>query len=70
MVAAQKMKSARTLVRETGAYLDMLLQILRTLERLAAKVTFVGLQGDMNSDVRGDVITLNGRDATLRPLTL
>lgn len=48
--------------------LDMLLQILRTLESLAAKVTLVRLERDMNSDVRGDVIALDGSSTTATPL--
>lgn len=38
----------------------MLLEILWTLERLATEVTLVRLQGHVNSDVRGHVITLYG----------
>jgi len=37
----------------------MLLQILRTLESLSAKVTFVWLERDVDSNVGGDVITFN-----------
>ena len=44
---------------------DMLLQILRSLEGFATEITFVWFQGDMNPDVRGNVITLDGcRTAT------
>jgi hypothetical protein len=39
--------------------LDMLLQILRTLERLSTEVTFVRLQRNMDSDVGSDMITLD-----------
>ena len=42
----------------------MLLQVLRTLECLSAEVAFVGLQWDMDSDVGGDVVTLDGGGAT------
>jgi hypothetical protein len=39
--------------------LDVLLQILRTLERLSTKVTLVWLQWDVDTNVRSDVITLD-----------
>jgi len=42
----------------------VLLQILWTLERLAAEVTLVWLQWDVYADVRSNVITLDsGRTA-------
>lgn len=47
----------------------MLLEILRALECFATEVALVRLQGYMNSDVRGDVITLDGGGATCTPLT-
>lgn len=53
-----------------GMRLDVLLQILRTFERLAAKVTFMRLQRHVNPNVRGDVVTLDGCYPALRPLTL
>jgi hypothetical protein len=40
--------------------LDMLFEILGTLECLLAVVALVWLQWDMDADVRGDVITLHG----------
>lgn len=46
----------------------MLLEILRTLEGFATEVTFVRLQGHMHTDVRRDVVTLNGCGATCAPL--
>ena len=49
--------------------LDVLLQILRTLESLAAEVTLVGLQGDVDSDVGGDMVTLDGGGSALVPST-
>lgn len=49
--------------------LDVLLEILRALECFATEVALVRLQGYMNSDVRGDVITLDGGGATCTPLT-
>lgn len=48
--------------------LDVLLQILRSLERLAAEVALVWLQGHMDTDVRGDVITLDRGRAARVPL--
>jgi len=49
--------------------LDMLLQVLGTLEGFATEVALVRLQGDVDSDVRGDVVTLDGRSTTVAPLT-
>jgi hypothetical protein len=48
--------------------LDMLLQILRPLEGLAAEVAFVRLQRDVHADVRGDVVTFHRRRAAIAPL--
>lgn len=48
--------------------LDVLLEILRTLERLATEVAFVRLERDMNADVRGDVVSLDGGGAASTPL--
>lgn len=39
--------------------LDMLLQILRALESLATEITLVRLEWHVDSDVGGDVITLD-----------
>lgn len=47
----------------------MLLQILRTFESLATEVALVWLQGNVDSDVRGDVITLDGSGSALIPTT-
>lgn len=49
--------------------LDVLLQILGTLERLATEVALVRLQRNVDTDVRGNVITLNGGSAAVTPLT-
>lgn len=49
--------------------LDVFLQILRSLEGLAAKVALVGLERNMDADVRSDVITLDSSDATRAPVT-
>lgn len=43
-----------------NAYLYVLLQVLRALERLSAEITFVRLQWDVDSDMGGDMITLDG----------
>jgi hypothetical protein len=51
-----------------GVRLDMFLQVLWTLEGFSAEVTFMGLQRDVDSDVGGDVITLDGGGATAAPL--
>lgn len=45
-------------------YLDVLLQILWSLESLSTEVALVWLEWDMYADVRGDVITLHGGCAT------
>ena len=47
--------------------LDVLLQILGTLEGFSAEVTLVGLQGNVDPDVRSDVVTLDGRGAAVGP---
>lgn len=45
------------------AYLDMLLEILRTLEGLATELALVRLERDMDTDMRGDVVTLHSGSA-------
>lgn len=47
----------------------MLLQILRSLESLPTEVTFVWLQWNVHSDVRGDVVTFYSGGAALIPAT-
>jgi hypothetical protein len=54
--------------RVIGVGLDVLLKVLGTLERFAAELTLVRLQGHMDADVRGDVITLDGGGAARVPL--
>jgi hypothetical protein len=49
-------------------YLDMLLQVLRTLKRLATELTLVRLQGNVNTNVRGYVITLDSGSSAWVPL--
>lgn len=54
--------------RVVGVGLDVLLEILGPLERLAAEVALVRLEGHMDADVRGDVIALDRGGAALVPL--
>lgn len=51
-----------------GMGLDVLLEILRALEGLSAEVALVWLQRDMDTDVRGDVVTLHRCGAARVPL--
>lgn len=48
--------------------LDMLLQILRALERLSAEVALVRLEWDVNTHVRGDVVALHSGGSARAPL--
>jgi hypothetical protein len=48
--------------------LDMLLEILWTLESFTAKVTLVWLEGDMHSNMRRDMIALDSGSTTVAPL--
>lgn len=50
--------------------LDMLLEILRTLERLAAEFASMWLQGYVNADVRGDVVALHDLNVAVAPRAL
>lgn len=45
--------------RVVGVGLDVLLQVLRTLEGLSAEVAFVWLERDVYSDVGGDMVALD-----------
>jgi len=54
--------------RVVGMSLDMLLEILRTLEGLAAEVALMGLQRHMDSNVGGDMIALDSGGPALVPL--
>jgi hypothetical protein len=49
--------------------LDMFLEILRTLEGLATEFAFVWFQGNMDSNVRGDVVAFDGCRTAATPLT-
>lgn len=55
--------------RVIGVSLNVLLQILRTLESLPAEIALVRLQRNMNTNVRCDVVTLYSRSAAITPLT-
>jgi hypothetical protein len=46
----------------------MLLEILWALEGLAAEVALMWLQRHVNTDVRGNVVTLDGGGAAVTPL--
>jgi hypothetical protein len=48
--------------------LHVLLQILGALESLATEVALVRLQGNVNSNVRRNVITLDSGGAAIAPL--
>lgn len=47
----------------------MFLQILRTLERLSAEITLVGLQWDVDADMGGNVVALDSGGAAGVPST-
>lgn len=53
-----------------GVCLDVLLQILGTLEGLAAEIALVGLERNMHANVGGDMVALNGGGSAGAPLTL
>lgn len=48
--------------------LDVLLKILGALEGLATEVALVRLQRHVNTNVRGDVVTLHSRCSAVTPL--
>ena len=52
-----------------GVGLNMLLQILGTLEGLSAEVALVWLERDVDSNVRGDMIAFDGRGTARVPAT-
>lgn len=47
---------------------DVLLQILRALECLSTEVALVWLQRNVDSNVRGDMVTFHGGSPTATPL--
>jgi hypothetical protein len=54
--------------RVIGMSLDMLLQVLGTLERLATELALVRLERNVNTDVRGDVVSLDCSSSARVPL--
>ena len=54
--------------RIIGVGLDMFLEVLWTLEGLAAKFALVRLEWDVDSDVGSDVVTFDSRGAATSPL--
>jgi hypothetical protein len=55
-------------LRVIGMGLDVLLQVLRALEGLATEVALVRLQGDMDTNMGGDVVALDGGGVAVAPL--
>lgn len=55
--------------RWDSAYLDMLLEILRTLKRFSTEVTLMWLQRNVNTDMRRDVVAFDGGGPALVPAT-
>ena len=56
--------------RIIGVCLDVFLEILRTLEGLAAEIAAMRLQRDVDANVRGDVVAFDDLDAAGAPRTL
>lgn len=48
--------------------LYMLFQILRSFKGLSTKIAFVRLQGNVYTNMRGDMIAFDRRSATISPL--
>ena len=55
--------------RVIGVRFDVLLQILRTLEGLSAKVAFMWLQRNVDANMRGNVVALDGSSTAVPPPT-
>jgi hypothetical protein len=55
--------------RVIGMSLDMFLEVLWAFEGLATEFAFVRFEWDVDSNVRGDVVTLDSRGAAATPLT-
>lgn len=55
--------------RVIGVCLDMLFQILGTLECLATEVTSMRLQGHMDANVRGNVVAFDDGYVAIGPST-
>lgn len=58
----------RANLRVVGMSLDVLLQVLGPLEGLATKFTLVRLQRDVDANVRGNMVALDGRCVASAPL--
>lgn len=54
--------------RVVGVGLDVLLEVLRPLERFAAEIALVRLQRHVHTDVRRDVVALDRGGAAVAPL--
>jgi len=54
--------------RVISVSLDVLLEILRSLESLSTEVALVRLEGNVDANVRCDVIALDGCDAARTPV--
>ena len=55
--------------RVIGMSFDVLLQVLRTLKGLSAKVTFVRLQRHMDANMGGDMVALDRGSPAVSPAT-
>lgn len=53
-----------------GMSFHVLLQVLRTLESLATELATMRFQGNMDSNVRSDMIALDNLNAAVRPRAL
>jgi hypothetical protein len=49
--------------------LNMLLQILGTLERFSTEITLVRLERNVHPDMRGDMVAFHSSSTTATPLT-
>ena len=58
----------RTDLRVISVSLDMFFQILGALEGLATEITFMRLERHMHTNVRSDVVALDGGSITRPPL--
>jgi hypothetical protein len=67
--ASSTIVTSHPLVRILGVRLDVLLEVLRSLEGLAAHFTFMRLQWDMHTNMRRDVITLHRGGIAVTPRT-
>jgi hypothetical protein len=54
---------------ERKAYLDMLLQVLGTLEALSTEVALVWLEWNMDADMGGDMVTFDSGSTAEVPTT-